>query len=184
MSNDDYGGASTREIADALGLTHSERHATVSNKMTPVALHMLVECYYMGTDLTVGPTAARRGAANFLIRAGLVRFRDAQVPTSGLEMTARGRLHVDRLVLLPILQAPQEEAQNGPGEAAPRYLWGYASPALDAVPMPHTAAEALNHMCAAQGQLSNPMASSIFLEALTWDQQTRVLERLGWRVAP
>lgn len=151
------------------------------NTMTAVALAILTECYYMGTDL-IGVTAVRREAVNSLIRAGLVKFRDAQVPENGLEITERGHRHVERILALPIMEA-QEGAQGAPGSPAPRYAWGYdpemQAGAADKVI--YSAGEALNTMVAANGTFSNPVATSIFLEALTWDQQTRVLERLGFK---
>lgn len=166
-------------------LTAEERRGPAANEMTAVGLTLLLECYYMGTDLSIGNTASRRMAANFLLRAGLIKFRDPQVPENGLQVTERGRRHVERILALPVLQTPQEGPQNEPGGVAPRFIWGYDEEAQAPRPQaPLSAGDALNRMVSANGTYSNPVATSIFLEALTWDQQARVLERLGWRRAP
>lgn len=152
-------------------------------KMTAERLALLVECYHLGTDLAVGQTAARRDAANFLVRAGLVTFRDAQVPQNGLQITERGRRHVERLLALPIRQEPQEGPQNGQEGPMPRFVWGYAEdPANKPLAAQQCITEWLGNPETSQFQMV-ALVTSMFVEALTWDQQARVLERMGWKRA-
>lgn len=172
MSVEDFIGSTRGE--DMPPLTRAERRQPVANQMTACALHILVECYMMGTDLTPHATAAKRGATNFLLRAGLIAFSDPQQPDLGLAITERGRLHVEKLFSIPLPQKAQEAP--GEGVAAPRYVWGYGEPSE----APCAAPEALAHSLSG-GVTMEQLVVSIFREGLTWDQQARTLERLGWR---
>lgn len=150
-----------------------------TKKMTPVAMELLVQLYYLAD---VQPqTAARRDAACFLVRFGLIEFQQPERPELGHRITEKGRVHVERLLALPVAEAPQAR-QIEPGSAAPRFRWSYWDEGASGSPAPVLSATEAASDALATGQLV-PFLQSVFLEALTWDQQVRVLERLGWRKA-
>lgn len=81
--------------------------------------------------------------------------------------------------------APQKAPQEAPAVGEPRFVWpGSDDDVAAGSEQPLAAMEALeSYGIANTAWASRQLATAIFAEALTWDQQARVLERLGWRRA-